>query len=368
MYIGGFARMGGIESFVRDLLLAVAPTCPQRELVIWGRAGRDHRLLQEIAESGARVVRSPWRWGCAWRWPDYFLAPAGLGAVQRAAVVIFKRLPPPRILGWLRKAAVRNGKRVPFVMIMPYRPAEYWGSSPSPERFEHLDAIVVPSDDGVEDLRRAGFRGVLEKIPLLPPKAAPLAEFPSSSYASKLRLGFLGRLVEQKNLPYLLQAYRALTEVLDREHAYELHLFGDGDQRGDLERTSREMALQDVFFHGETPRAETARAIDSCDLFLNASTTEGQCIAALEILARGRPLVATPVGALPEVLADPDLGRVAPLGDPKSFASVVSAVAQAVREKKMTPSSVATAFHRRYDHDAIAERYLDLFRRLALND
>jgi glycosyltransferase involved in cell wall biosynthesis len=156
--------------------------------------------------------------------------------------------------------------------------------------------------------------------------------------------------------------------VLDRENRYELHLFGDGGQRAELEKACVQMALRDVFFHGETPRAEVAKAIDSCDLFLNTSTTEGQCIAALEILSRGRPLVATPVGALPEVLVDPALGRVAPLGDPKSFAVVVSAVAQAIRARNMTPGSVAAAFQTRYDHDAIAGRYLDLLRRVALTD
>ena len=66
MYLGGFAKVGGIEAFARDFLLAMAETYPDRELVMWGKRDNGNRLLKDIADSGAQISRSPWCWGCRW--------------------------------------------------------------------------------------------------------------------------------------------------------------------------------------------------------------------------------------------------------------------------------------------------------------
>ncbi|HEV3271718.1 MAG TPA: glycosyltransferase [Candidatus Methylacidiphilales bacterium] len=360
MYLGGFAKVGGIEAFARDFLLAIAATYPERELVMWGNRGKDHRLLNDIVNSGATISRSPWRWGCRWNVPDYVLAPIGLTAVRRAAAVIFQRPPPPRILRLLRRAGGQNGRRIPFILVMPYRPAEYWGASPASSQFENFDVIAVQSEEGVHDLEKAGYRGRIENIPYLPPESEPPADYPARRGDGTIRLGFLGRMAAQKNLGYLLEIYQVLTQKLRGDNRYELHLFGDGGQHQELKQRCADLALQNVVFHGETPRSEVARAIDSCDIFLNTSLTEGQCLAALEVLSRGRPLIATPVGALPEVLRDDELGRLAPLDDASAFAAAVVEVAHAIRVGRMTPQSVAAAFKARYDYESILKRYLDL--------
>jgi glycosyltransferase involved in cell wall biosynthesis len=359
MYLGGFARVGGIEAFARDFLLGIAASYPERELVIWGERGPGHALLEDIARSGAKISGSPWRWGCAWSVPDYVLALSGRSAVRRAAAVVFKRPPPPAILRSLRRASQSTGRRIPFILITPYRPLEYWGRSPDLRDISNFDVITVQSEDGRRDLENAGYRGRIEHIPLLPPEASALVDFPSRSQPGVIRLGFLGRLAAQKNLRYLLEVYQALV-LGNGGLRYELHLFGDGSERADLERRCAELALPGVTFHGETPRAEITRAIDACDLFANTSLTEGQCLVALEVLSRGRPLVATPVGALPEVLNQSELGRLAPLDDPRAFAAAVSEVARKIVDGAVTPKSVAAVFRERFDRAAILQRYLEL--------
>jgi len=360
MYLGGFAKVGGIEAFARDFLLAIAATYPERELVMWGKSGKDHRLLNDIVDSGAKISRSPWRWGCLWNLPDFILAPIGLKAVRGAASVIFKRPPPLPILRLLRQAGNQTGRRIPFILITPYRPAEYWGDSPASSQFKDFDVITVQSEEGIHDLEKFGYRGRIENIPLLPPESARPVDYPASRGGGTIRLGFLGRMAAQKNLGYLLEIYQVLTQKLERDNRYELHLFGDGRQREELKRRCASLALQNVVFHGETPRSEVARVIDTCDIFLNTSLTEGQCLVALEVLSRGRPLIATPVGALPEVLRQSELGRLAPLGDPGAFAAAVVEVAHAIRAGRMTPQSVVAAFKIRYDYEAVLKRYLDL--------
>jgi glycosyltransferase involved in cell wall biosynthesis len=359
MYLGGFAKVGGIEAFARDFMIAIASAYPERELVIWGARSKGHLLLNDIAGSGARISGSPWRWGCLWNLPDFIMAPIGLQAVRRAAAVIFKRPPPLSVLRLLRRTSQRTGRRIPFILVTPYRPKEYWGDSLDVSNLESFDVITVQSEDGAHDLKRAGYRGRIENIPLLPPESDALVDFPVRRGASTIRLGFLGRLAAQKNVGYLLEIYRLLVQAGDGR-AYELHLFGDGAQRKDLERRCAELSLTGVTFHGETPRSEIARAIDSCDLFLITSHTEGQCLVALEVLSRGRPLVVTPVGALPEILSQIELGRLAPLAEPRAFADAVAEVARKINDGTITPNSVVAAFRERFDHAKVLQRYLDL--------
>jgi glycosyltransferase involved in cell wall biosynthesis len=233
------------------------------------------------------------------------------------------------------------------------------GLSPNLRELGSFDVITVQSEDGRRDLEASGYRGRVENIPLLPPEAAAWVEFPARREPGVIRLGYLGRMAPQKNLGYLLEIYRLLAPGTGGLR-YELHLFGDGEQRAELERRCAELALPGVTFHGETARSEIAAAIDSCDLFLNTSLVEGQCLVALEVLSRGRPLVATPVGALPEILSQPQLGRLAPLDDPRAFADAVAEIARKIGDGVITPKSVAAAFLERFDRDAILQRYLDL--------
>jgi len=358
MYLGGFAKVGGIESFARDFLLAIAEAYPQRELVMWGKRDRENLLLNDIAASGAKILASPWRWGCVWNLPDFVLAPMGLNAVKRASAVIFKRPPPRAVRRRLRWISRQNGRRVPFILVTPYRPAEYWGPSPDPSNFEDFDVITVQSEEGGADLQKAGYRGRIENIPYLPPIVSELAAFPASRGDGVIRIGYLGRMAAQKNLGYLLDVFRLLAREPHSNRRYELHIFGDGALRDNVRQAA--VDLPGVFFHGEIPRAEIARVIDSCDLFLNTSLTEGQCLVALEVLSRGRPLVATPVGALPEVLRQRELGRLAPLGDAANFAATVVGMVDEIRNGDMTPLSVATAFRAQYDYQSVRQRYLDL--------
>ena len=360
VYLGGFARVGGIEMFARDFLLAIAETYPTRELVIWGKRDYSNLLLQDIADSGAKISSCPWRWGCLWNLPDFVLLPVGLNAVHRADAVIFKRPPPLSILRLLRRTCRQTGRKIPFILVTPYRPLEYWAGPPELSCLEKFDVITVQSDEGVQDLKKAGYRGRIENIPYFPPEYTEPVAYPASRCNGVFRLGFLGRMAAQKNLRYLLEIYQVLTQRLEQKGRYELHFFGDGNEREMLERTCADLSLTGVTFHGETPRAGVGEAIDSCDIFLNTSVVEGQCLVALEVLSRGRPLVATPVGALPEILCPRELGRLAPLGDPGAFASAIIEVSQDIQDGRTTPEAVVATFKARYDRADILRRYLNL--------
>jgi glycosyltransferase involved in cell wall biosynthesis len=66
-----------------------------------------------------------------------------------------------------------------------------------------------------------------------------------------------------------------------------------------------------------------ARALREADIFLMPSTSEGLPVALLEAMAYGKPIVATRVGGIPDVLADGTEGMLVPPGDAAALADAV---------------------------------------------
>jgi N-acetyl-alpha-D-glucosaminyl L-malate synthase BshA len=93
-----------------------------------------------------------------------------------------------------------------------------------------------------------------------------------------------------------------------------LLMVGDGPDRSQAERLSRELGIGDrVFFLGKLKNPLEALAIS--DLFLLPSESESFGLAALEALACGIPVVATEAGGLPEVIRHGVSGMLSPVGD-----------------------------------------------------
>ena len=127
------------------------------------------------------------------------------------------------------------------------------------------------------------------------------------------RFLFIGRLVEQKDLPTLLAALRAAPGV-------ELWIAGTGPLAAQLEA---EAAGLPVRFLGEVPHARVSELLHDCRGLVLCSTHEGVPNVVLEALAHGRPVIATAVGAIPELVQDGVNGRIVPVRDPGALAAAM---------------------------------------------
>jgi glycosyltransferase involved in cell wall biosynthesis len=99
----------------------------------------------------------------------------------------------------------------------------------------------------------------------------------------------LGRLVRRKDHPRLL---RALAEVRRRGVDARLVIIGSGPELETSEQTARQLGLADVVsFTGSVvnPHAEIARS----DLFVMSSVDEAFCLALVEAMACGTPVIST---------------------------------------------------------------------------
>ena len=122
-----------------------------------------------------------------------------------------------------------------------------------------------------------------------------------------------------KGVDTLLQALARLATTNLRPRLVHV---GDGRFRPRLEHLADELGVANqVTFAGIVPTVEAVRReLDSADLFVMPSRTEGLPRALVEAMARGLPAIGSTVGGIPELLAPEDL--VAP-DDPAALATAI---------------------------------------------
>lgn len=120
------------------------------------------------------------------------------------------------------------------------------------------------------------------------------------------RLLAIGRLMEQKGFDRLL---RALPAVMASRPEVKLDVIGEGPERPKFERMTLELGLRDhVDFHGFVERARVPEFLARARVVVAPSRFEGMPYALLEAAAAGRPIVATRVGGIDQVVADGQTG------------------------------------------------------------
>jgi glycosyltransferase involved in cell wall biosynthesis len=113
-------------------------------------------------------------------------------------------------------------------------------------------------------------------------------------------VGWIGRMTSIKNTDVVLRAFGAVRE---RGVDALLCLIGDGPDREGLERDAHDLGLmRHCLFLGY--QEDVARFYAAFDAFLLASENEGTPVTTIESLAAGRPVVATRVGGVPDVVED----------------------------------------------------------------
>jgi glycosyltransferase involved in cell wall biosynthesis len=155
----------------------------------------------------------------------------------------------------------------------------------------------------------------------------------SDRNAAKIALGWplevpvlftLRRLVQRMGLDRLV---RAVGIVRDRGQKLRLFIGGDGPLRQELVQLVQNLNLGDsIQFLGRVPDSELPTMYGACDAFV-LPTAELECfgLIALEALACGRPVLATPVAAIPELLSNFDRAWLASAADEESIARLIGA-------------------------------------------
>lgn len=132
-------------------------------------------------------------------------------------------------------------------------------------------------------------------------------------------IGAVGRLTSQKAHDVLLQA----AAIAKKEFAsLKCLIVGEGPMRTALEQQARELHLGDnVIFTGY--RRDIPALLGIFDVFVLPSRFEGLPLSILEAMAAGKPVIASAVDGIPEVVIDGQTGLLIPPSDPQALANAM---------------------------------------------
>lgn len=210
-------------------------------------------------------------------------------------------------------------------------------------------SLVMQTNDAYQSLPK-WLRAKAEIIPN--PVALPrdCARVPGDG----TRVVAVGRLEKQKGFDLLLQAFRYVAMSVP---AAKLTIFGDGPQRGILERQAQELGIGD---HVRMPGITKSPVewIRAGDVFVLSSRFEGFPNVLLEAMTAGMASVAfdCPWGPS-EILSGPDTGLLVPSGNVKQLGEAIRSLVTDPDLRNKLATSGAIAASQRYATSSILEQW-----------
>jgi glycosyltransferase involved in cell wall biosynthesis len=239
-------------------------------------------------------------------------------------------------------------------------------------------AVTAPSGDLLERARRLGATCALERVPYGADVGA--FEVPADAAESmRRRLGFgdehvvvagVGRLIPVKGFEYLVEAH---AEALASVPHLRLVLVGDGDLRDELEERLHALGVADsVVLTGAADRTEIPAYMAAADVVAVPSIRFGGYVdglpnVALESMAAGKPLVASSVGGLPELVRDGENGLLVDEKDAHALAEALVTLAGDRDLRLRLGAAGRSEIGSMRSWDAVAERLVQIYRDVATN-
>lgn len=206
-------------------------------------------------------------------------------------------------------------------------------------------ARAVRRDEGIPDeklrvlLNGIGVEGVQPRVP---------------TQGGPTRFGIVAAInrTEKGHREFVEAAALVAREV----QGVEFHLVGDGPLRPGIEARARELGIADkTTFHGE--RRDVLAFLDTIDVLVVPSYTEGISNAALEAMAKGLPVVATGVDGNLETVADGETGLLVAARDPGALAKAMATYAGDADLRARHGRAGRERLDRLFTVDRMADRY-----------
>jgi glycosyltransferase involved in cell wall biosynthesis len=306
----------------------------------WHRARKIGRYVSLIRRNRYDILD-------AWMYPAYDIAALSRPFTGVPVVIAGRRGigEPETQYGFVERAAAAFARRLCDVTVANSRVAAAKAID-----HEHLDPRRV----------RVIYNGV-ERVDSPPPGQRDLVRAAWGATPDDVIIGCVANYRPVKALDLLIAAF---ADVMRANPNVWLVLVGEGPERPRLERLVESGGLSSrVVLHGREPEARKLNP--AFDVVALTSSSEGLPNAILEAEAAGRPVVATDVGGMREVVVDRVTGLLVPSGDSPALvrALVRLAADQALRERmgRAGRLHVESAF----GMDRFVREFADLYRELS---
>jgi glycosyltransferase involved in cell wall biosynthesis len=132
---------------------------------------------------------------------------------------------------------------------------------------------------------------------------------------------FVGRLVSQKNLPFLFRCFQKISEEYPK---VRLVIIGEGNQELMLKDLANNLNIQEsIDWLNRIPYSKMPKYFSAADVFVMPSLYEGFARVLMEAAMAGKPIVSTDVGGTEDVIEDKQSGFVIDHGDENEFVEKV---------------------------------------------
>jgi glycosyltransferase involved in cell wall biosynthesis len=227
---------------------------------------------------------------------------------------------------------------------------------------DSADWVTACSRASLEQVR--GFEpGIAERSSWIPNGLEPASPPSAPPAAGEPLVVGLGRLSPEKGFDVLLRAFARLRRAEPRAR---LVLAGRGVEEGALVALARELGIAEAIdFHGWVRAADVPELLDRANVVAVPSREEGFGMTALEAAMRGRPVVATRTGGLPEVVDDGVTGvLVAPEAPDQLASAIASLLADRGRAARLGAAGRERA-ERLFSEERLLREHEELYGRLA---
>lgn len=236
--------------------------------------------------------------------------------------------------------------------------------------FKRADAVQAISNFLADWATKMGFKGKPEVIP----NGVDIAKFTQRIFADKrteLRRGFgftesdvvlvtASRLSLKNGIDDLIRALSHLPQN------FKALIAGDGEDKDKLHVLAEQKGLKErVVFLGSRSHDELPAILQSADIFVRASLSEGLGNSFLEAMAAGLPIIGTPVGGIPDFLIDGQTGVFCKPRDPESIAAAAKRIREEPGLKEGLVRQGEALVKEKYGWDGIARRIDGMLRTLS---
>lgn len=166
----------------------------------------------------------------------------------------------------------------------------------------------------------------------------------------------------EKNISLLIDAF---SEAIAQEKKIKLILVGDGAQKNLLEQQIEKKGIREsVTFLGW--RSDIPEILANCDIFLLTSDSEGFPMVLVEAMASGKPIIATSVGGVPEIVEDGINGILVAPGDSRAFAEAILKLARDDKLREGMGKRGREKAEKEFNMRTVALKYERLYEKLLL--
>jgi glycosyltransferase involved in cell wall biosynthesis len=187
----------------------------------------------------------------------------------------------------------------------------------------------------------------------------------TSPAADKITFGFAARIEQMKGPMVLLEAFTAAQQ---RCGNLSLNIAGDGSQRQKIAARAKSLNVASRYrYHGVYTHPEQRRAfMESLDVFVMPSFSEGTPNSIVEAMACGKPIIATDVGGVADMIGE-GAGMLVPCGDIEALAETIARLAQDENLRERMGQKAKERYQKLFAPTVVVPLLLETYERVRRN-